>query len=552
MKHVPDLPRLVRNAGRLNEVLAILAKYGLAEGLSNVHADWLQRHLTSEDGQALSTLPQEERIRLALTDLGPTFVKLGQILSTRADLVGPTLAEELSQLQKHTPPDDPETVHARVEEDLGAPPEALFAHFDAEAFASASIGQVHHATLRDGTRVVVKIQHAGIRERVRNDLEILRELAKLAERHSEELARFRPVALVREFERTLMAELDFRREKRNLEQFAQNFADDDQVRFPAPHERFCSARVLTMDYLDGICVADSEALDEAGYDREELARRGADLFLQMVFRDGFYHADPHPGNLMVLENAVIGLVDCGMVGRVDEDLADRVQDFLMAAIDKDARRLAEVVEELGEAPPDIDRDLLRADLLEYVDDYGSASIEDFDLTGALNDMMRIVRTHHIILPARVSLLIKMLVMLEGTAQHLSPSFSIVELLERYRQRAVLRRLSPQRVWRKLHRAQRDWTRLLESFPRDLTDLMARIRKGTFEVHLDHRHLDAVVNRLVVGLLTAALLLASATLLDGQVPPLVGGYSLPGVAGMVIAVALGFRLLRAIRHSGDLS
>lgn len=552
MKHVPDLPRLVRNAGRLNEVLAILAKYGLAEGLSGVQADWLQRHLKSEDGQTLSTVPQEERIRLALTDLGPTFVKLGQILSTRADLVGPTLAEELSQLQKHTPPDDPDTVRARVEEDLGSSPETLFAHFDADAFASASIGQVHHATLRDGTRVVVKIQHAGIRERVRNDLEILRELAKLAERHSEELARFRPVALVREFERTLMGELDFRREKRNLEQFAQNFEDDDQVRFPAPHERFCSARVLTMDFLDGICVADSEALDEAGYDREELARRGADLFLQMVFRDGFYHADPHPGNLMVLDGAVIGLVDCGMVGRVDEDLADRVQDFLMAAIDKDARRLAEVVEELGEAPPDIDRDLLRADLLEYVDTYGSARIEDFDLTGALNDMMRIVRTHHIILPARVSLLIKMLVMLEGTAQHLSPSFSIVELLERYRQRAVLRRLSPQRVWRKLHRAQRDWTRLLESFPRDLTDLMARIRKGTFEVHLDHRHLDAVVNRLVVGLLTAALLLASATLLDGQVPPLVGGYSLPGVAGMVIAVALGFRLLRAIRNSGDLS
>ncbi len=552
MKRVPDLPRLVRNAGRLNEVLAILAKYGLAEGLSGVQADWVQQHLKSEDGQALSALPQEERIRLALTDLGPTFVKLGQILSTRADLVGPTLAEELSQLQKHTPPDDPDTVRARVEEDLGSPPEALFADFDAEAFASASIGQVHHATLRDGSRVVVKIQHAGIRERVRNDLEILRELAKLAERHSEELARFRPVALVREFERTLMAELDFRREKRNLEQFAQNFADDDQVRFPAPHERFCSARVLTMDYLEGICVADSEALDEAGYDREDLARRGADLFLQMVFRDGFYHADPHPGNLMVLANAVIGLVDCGMVGRVDEDLADRVQDFLMAAIDKDARRLAEVVEELGEAPPDIDRELLRADLLEYVDDYGSASIEDFDLTGALNDMMRIVRTHHIILPARVSLLIKMLVMLEGTAQHLSPSFSIVELLERYRQRAVLRRLSPQRVWRKLHRAQRDWTRLLESFPRDLTDLMARIRKGTFEVHLDHRHLDAVVNRLVVGLLTAALLLASATLLDGQVPPLIRGYSLPGVAGMIIAVALGFRLLRAIRQSGDLS
>ena len=252
MKHIPDLPKLVRNAGRLNEVLAILAKYGLAQGLDGVQADWLQRHLRSQDGQSLASLPQEERIRLALTDLGPTFVKLGQILSTRADLVGPSLAEELSQLQKHTPPDDPETVRQRVEEDLGAPPEAIFARFDAEAFASAAIGQVHRAILRDGTRVVVKIQHAGIRQRVRNDLEILRELAKLAERHSEELARFRPVALCREFERSLNAELDFRREKRNLEQFAHNFADDDLVRFPAPHDRYCTARVLTMDYVPGI------------------------------------------------------------------------------------------------------------------------------------------------------------------------------------------------------------------------------------------------------------------------------------------------------------
>lgn len=551
MSRVPDLPRLVRNAGRLNEVLAILAKYGLAEGLAGVQADWLEGHLRSEDGRALAGLPQEERIRLALTDLGPTFVKLGQVLSTRADVVGPSLAQEPSQLQTHVPPDGPATVRARVEEDLGAPPEALFAEFDAVAFASASIGQVHHATLRDGTRVVVKIRRAGIRDRVRNDLEILRELAKLAERHSEELARFRPVALCREFERTLKAELDFRRERRNLEQFAQNFADDDGVRFPAPHDRFCTARVLTMDFLDGISVADRGALEQAGYDRDALARHGADLFLQMVFRDGFYHADPHPGNLMVLREAVIGLVDCGMVGRVDEDLSDRVQDFLMAAVDKDARRLAEVVEELGEAPPDIDRDRLRADLLEYVDEYGSARIEAFDLTGALNDMMRIVRTHHIILPARVSLLIKMLVMLEGTAQHLSPTFSITELLEHYRRRAALRRFSPQRLVRRLHRAQRDWTRLFEGFPRDMTDLMARIRKGTFNVHLDHRHLDAVVNRLAVGMLTAALFLGSSTLLDGQVPPLIGDYSLPGVAGMAIAVALGFRLLRAIHRSGDL-
>ena len=548
---VSDLPRLVRNAGRFHEVVAVALKYGIAPWLPNIQADWVQRHLRSEDGQKISDMSQPVRVRMALTELGTTFIKLGQILSTRADLVGPEMAAELSKLQSSTPPDSPQQVLETIGQELADQPENLYRSFDTTALASASIGQVHRAVLDDGTAVVVKVQHEGIEGRVQNDLEILIELAKLAETYWSEAAQYNPVATAEEFRKTLLDELDFTREQRNLLRFSANFADQPDVRFPAPHAARCSKRVLTMDALTGISLSQRATLAESGYDLTEIARRGADMFLKMVFRDGFYHADPHPGNLMVLQDEVIGVLDCGMVGRVDEELREQVEDLLMSAIDQDADRLLETLVQLGELPPDFDRSRLRSDLLEFIDEYGSQSIDQFDLSGALNEMTAIIRSHHIILPSRVSLLIKMLVMLEGTAQQLSPNFNIVELFEPYRAEAVKRRLSPQRMWRKLQSTQRDWSRLVESLPGDVSDIVNRIRRGRFDVYLEHRRLDSIVNRLVMGVLSAALFVGSANLWSNDVKPLVAGTSVPGAVGCGVAVYLGFHLLWAIKKSGSL-
>jgi ubiquinone biosynthesis protein len=275
------------------------------------------------------------------------------------------------------------------------------------------------------------------------------------------------------------------------------------------------------------------------------------MFLQMVFRDGFYHADPHPGNLMVLQDAAIGVLDCGMVGRVDEELREQIEDLLLAAVDQDADRLTETVVDLGEVPPNFDRSALRNDLVQFVDNYATQSIDKFDLSGALNEMTEIIRKHHILLPSRVSLLIKMLVMLEGTSRQLSPDFSIAELLEPYRAEMIKRRMSPQRMLRKLQAAQRDWTRLAQTFPGDVADLMERIRRGSFDVKLEHRRLDSIVNRLVLGILTAALFVGSASLLSNQVKPLLWDTSVPGAVGALTAVILGFTLVRAIKHSGSI-
>ena len=548
---VSELPQLVRNAGRFHEVVAVLVRYGLAPWMRTIQVEWIQRHFRSSDGQEIAEMSQAVRIRMALTELGTTFIKLGQVLSTRPDLVGPEIAVELRKLQSGTPPDDPETVIKTVTDELGEHPDNLFRSFDATAFASASIGQVHQAVLPDGTAVVVKVQHAGIEETIQNDLDILMEVAKLADAHSPDIARYRPVAIATEFRKTLLDELDFTREQRNLTRFAANFADDPGVRFPTPYAECDSKRVLTMDRLSGLSLSNRDKLVEAGFDLSDLARRGADMFLRMVFRDGFYHADPHPGNLMVLTDAVIGVLDCGMVGRVDDDLREQIEDILMGVMDRDAERVADAIVELGELPADFDRALLRVDITEFVEEFGTQSIDQFDLAGALDGVTSIVRRHHISLPSRVTLLIKMLVMLEGTAQQLSPDFSIGELLQPYKTEAIKRRLSPQRMLRKLQSAHRDWHRLIESFPGDAADIMNRIRRGSFNVNLEHQRLDSIANRLVLGVLSAALFVGSASLWSSEVQPTFRGVSIPGAAGCLAAVYLGFVLVRAIRRAGNI-
>jgi len=549
---ITALVRLEGYGRRLREVVRVLSKYGLAGWLESVDQDWLRDALLrSPDDRKLAQAGNEARVRLALTELGPTFIKVGQILSTRPDVVGFDLARELSRLQADTPADPPEVVGRIVEEDLGRTPEEVFEAFEEEAIASASIGQVHRARLPGGGKVVVKVQHDGIRETVERDLDILQGLAELAQRHVPQLRSFQPVAMAREFRKTLLRELDYTRERRHLEQFARNFADDDTVHIPGVFPEFCGRRVLTMEMLEGTRLSEPDAVAKAGADGAELARRGANLYLEMIFRDGFYHADPHPGNLVILPHDVIGLLDFGMVGRIDDDLREEVEALVLAAAAGDAESIADAVIRLGSVPRDLDRSALKAEVGDFVEDLIGGSLADFDMSGALAGLTEIIRRHHILLPGPVSLLLKTLVMLEGTARDLHPDFSLSELIQPYYYKAMRRRLSPRRLLRRAQRSYRDWERLVEVFPREMADILERVRQGTFDVHLDHRGLEPAVNRLVVGILTAALLMASAELWSRQVPPLVGGISLFGAAGYALAAFLGFRLFVAIRKSGDI-
>lgn len=556
---ISSIPHIYRNVRRWTEILSVLSKYGLADWLSRLNIERFKSHLKGARGETLALETPERRIRLALTELGPTFIKLGQLLSTRPDVVGVPLAEELTQLRDQVPADDPETVRQIIEVELGQSAEELFAEFHDTPIASASIGQVHQARLKTGERVAVKIQHAGIERKVREDLDVLTGLAMLAE-HIPEFAPYRPRATVAEIARMLRRELDFGREERNLSQFAHYFEDEPSIRIPQPFTEFCTTRVLTMEWLEGVKLEHHATLIAAGFDLEEIARRGANLYLRMIFQIGFYHADPHPGNLTIMDGNIIGLLDFGMVGRIEERLREDIEQMLMAIVQNDVPLLTTLIKRVGAIPSDLDEGALANDVADFVGAYSTQSLDKFDLTGALNEMMEIIRRNHIILPSQAAMLIKTLIVLEGTTRMLSPSFSLMEVMQPFHRKLLWQRFSPLRQWRRLRRLRVEVEHLLEVLPGRLIDILEQVQTGTFDVHLDHRGLGPSVNRLVLGMLASALFLGSSLILSREVPPLLfpdnpffglHRISIFGSSGCFVAVLLGLRLLRAIGKSGHL-
>lgn len=556
---ITTIPHIYRNVRRWTEILAVLSRYGLADWLSGFQIEFIKDRIKNPAGDVLARLTREARIRLALTDLGPTFIKLGQLLSTRPDIVGKELAAELAQLQADVPADPPEQVRASVEAELGEKIENLFSSFHDTPIASASIGQVHLATLLTGERVVVKVQHQAIERKVQEDLEVLAGLALLAEQFPE-LANYRPSATLAELGRMLRRELDFGREERNLEQFAAMFKDEPSVVIPKPYREVSTSRILTMDLIEGTSIAHPAKLEAEGIDLGEVARKGAELYLQMIFVHGFFHADPHPGNILALPGNVIGLLDFGTVGRIDEQLREDIEDILIAIVGKDVPVLTNLVKRIGHAPIDLDDGALSADIADFVGHYGNQSLEAFDLRGALTDITEIIRRYRIMLPSQVAMLIKALVTLEGSGKQLSPKFSLIELMQPFQKQMLLKKFSPTRRLRKIQRMAGEYERLAEIFPRRVSEILEQIQAGRFDVHLDHRGLGPSVNRLVLGMLASALFLGSSWLLANKVSPLllpgeglweVKDVSLLGLAGCVTSILIGLRLLRAIGKSGHL-
>ncbi|HUT89836.1 MAG TPA: AarF/ABC1/UbiB kinase family protein [Thermoguttaceae bacterium] len=559
---ISSIPQIYRHLGRWGEILSVLSKYGLANWISRLGPDFAKDLLKAPGGAAIARHRWETRLRLALGELGPTFIKLGQVLSTRPDLVGVDLADELQHLQTEVPGDPPEKVRETIESELGRPMGEVFDQFDEQPMASASIGQVHRARLKERGPVAVKVQHTDIERKVLVDLEILSGLAQLSERIPE-FQNYRPMAIVTEFRRVLRRELDFRREVRHMEQFARDFARDPTVHIPRPYPELCTNRVLVMELVEGIKLSETERLASAGFDLDEVARRGANLYLEMIFVHSFYHADPHPGNVVLLDDNVIGLLDFGMVGRIDERLHEDIEEMLLAVASQDAEHLTAIVIRVGAVPQDLDRSALSLDMADFIAHYGGQPLENFDLSGALKEMTEMIRQYRISLPARIAVLIKVLVSLEGSVRLLSPHFSLLEVMQPYRRKMLLRRLSPRRRIRKMRRFYAQVEHMIEALPRGVVDILEQVQSGKFDVHLDHRGLEPSVNRLVLGMLASALFLGSALLVSRNVPPLVEnlplmgwipaiqGVSVPGIVGIAFSLALGLRLWRAINKSGHL-
>jgi ubiquinone biosynthesis protein len=488
-----------------------------------------------------------------MEELGTTFIKLGQLLSTRPDLLPPEYLNEFAKLQDAAPPIAPAVARERIEAELGQPLEKLFASFTAEPLAAASIGQAHAATLFDGAEVVVKVRRPGAVEQVEEDLEILHNLAVAASRHWDFAARYDLPGLVQEFVQTLRAELDYLCEGRNAERFAANFAGDPTVHIPRICWETTSSRVLTLERVRGTKISDAAALDAAGIDRHALARSGTEVILKMVFEDGFFHADLHPGNLFIEADGRFGLIDFGMVGALDETLQERLARLVYALSRQDYDELAAVLLELGVSQQRVDQRILRHDLERLIQPYYGHPLGEIKLGALLDQAFAIMRRHNLRLPPNLALLIKTIIVTEGLGLRLDPSFRLTTVLAPYAERLMLRQYAPPRVLKKLGQAGLDLARLGVEIPQQLRQLLGELERGGLEFGLRPesfepllRRLESLANRIVLGILASAFIIGLAVLLSVYHPP---GWE--HWAGAMFAVGFFFATLLGIYLAGSL-
>ncbi|MBI4827592.1 MAG: AarF/ABC1/UbiB kinase family protein [Nitrospinae bacterium] len=543
--------KATRHIARYREIFSTLVRYGLADWASRVDYELAKDLLQRQAPPELLSLSTPERIRRALMELGPTFIKFGQVLSVRPDLVGVALADELKLLQTSVTPDPPFEVERIIEAGLGKPLREIFSSFEPEPVASASIGQVHRAWLLTGEKVAVKVRHRDIVQMVNTDVEILADLAGLVEDYVEESRNYRPRETVAQFARTIKREMDFNREARNIRNLAEDLAGEEGLKIPAVYEDLCDSAVLVMEWMDGTPLTRVGELNLSPDETRDIARRGASLYLKMIFVNGYYHADPHPGNILVLPDGSLTLLDFGMMGRLSTRMREYVEDLAGAIISRDSERITRVIVKAGETPQNLDETALGLDMTEFIAYYGSMPLSKIRLFEALNEMVGVIHRHHITLQAEIMMLIKTLVTLDGTARSLAADFNVLSLISPYHERlggagAYLRR--------RLTRASRFYDEIAvfaDTAPPALADIIERLRRGTFEVHMEHRGLEHSANRLVFGILTAALFVGSALLLSFKVPPTLLGLSVLGLLGFAGSLFMGVRILWAIMVSGRL-
>lgn len=548
-----------RDLGRLQDVVSILIRYGFGDlmqrlGLSGALAR-AGKLLPLGGLEALTNLPPHERVRRAMEEMGPSFIKLGQVLATRVDIFTPEWIEAFGKLQTGAPALPYETIRARIAAELGAEPESLFAEFDPEPLAAASIAQVHGARLHDGRAVVVKVRRPGIRAIIEADMRLLQRLAHVIESESEELARYQPVAVVKQFRASLTRELDLAEECRNADRIRAALPADSGIVIPQVYWDYTSERINVQERIEGIRLSDIEALGASGIDRPAIARRGAQAVLRMMFVDGFFHADPHPGNVFCLPGDRIGLIDFGMVGRLSSRRRAQILTLLHGLVQRDAEQVAETLLEWT-PDPDVHEDSLIADVEAFVDQYHGLTLKQLDLGAMLLDITQILREHRLKLPPDLALMIKVFLTLEGMGRNLDPDFDMASEAAPFLEQAMLRRYTPSAVARHGWRALADTAEVIAGLPADLKRLLRAARHGNIvlKVELDRlkhfgEQVDHSANRLTVGIVTAALIVGSSIALTVDGGPSLLGLPLFGLLGFLGAGIGGVWLLYVIWRSG---
>ena len=548
-----------RDLGRLHDIASILIRYGFGDavrrlGLSSI-LEKAGKVLHWKDAKQYARMEPPQRVCQALQDLGPTFVKLGQVLSTRIDLFPPEWIDEFSKLQDQVPPVPFEKLRIQLEEDLGAPADQVFSSFDTQTLAAASIAQVHRAQLVDGTDVILKIRRPGIRPTVEADLRLLARFAEMAEIEIEEMQHFQPRELVRQFSRSLHRELDLAGECRNAERISDNFKNDPDIVIPKVYWPWICERLNVQEYIEGIPGSDLKAVDEAGLDRKLLAKRGANAVLKMVLEDGFFHADPHPGNVFYLSEERIVFIDFGMVGRLSEQRRYQVLDLIYGLVERKVDVAVDVLLDwTSSTQTDIEN--LSNEVDAFIEQYHGIPLKQLSITSMLTDLMALLREHQLNLPPDLALLVKALITLEGMGQQLDPEFDMASEIHPFIRSTWLARYTPDALAKRGLQSVISTVNLLTSLPEDLRRLLTFARRGALQVKIDvtrlenfAERLDRAASRLTVGIVTASLIIGSSIVMTVKGGPMLLGLPLFGFLGFTGAFIGGIWLVLSIWRSG---
>lgn len=543
--------RTFRHTKRWQEIITVLVKYGMgnfvrSSGIADTFP-FLKKLIPKRYSRPISDFSRFEDIRMAIEELGPTFVKLGQILSNRPDILPVGLIKELEKLQDDVPPFDSSEVSGIFKKEFGKDIGDLFADFDLTPMASASIGQVYKALLFDGVEVAVKVQRPGIEETISIDLEILNTFARIIQNNIEQAKNFNPVGVVKEFERSIKKELDYQNERRNLERFRKFNANEPHLVVPASYKNLTTKRVLTMELVGGVKISRIADENLPGYDREYIANLGAELIIKQIFVYGFFHADPHPGNILVLDNNNVCFLDFGMMGTVVPAQRELLGSLLVALGHRDSELITKLMLELTNYPDHPQKADIEYEIGNLIDSYVDLPLDELNIADVLESMISLIHRYQLIIPSNLSMLIKTIVMIEGVGRQLCPKFRINTVIERIVPLIMKDKLKPKHLLHNLYLVLADYRKLLTEFPDNMRSIISKVQQGKLKIEFEVRGLeplqstlDAVSYRILFGAVLAALIIGSSILLHIEKPhwkmiPTIGMFGF--ITGVFFAVGI---------------
>jgi ubiquinone biosynthesis protein len=554
-----------RHARRYNQIISVLLKFGFEDLVSYMEEKkrftFLKKIISKKTYQDATKYTKWEKMRMVCEELGPTYVKFGQLLSNRSDLLPAALIKELEKLQDGVPPVPGNIAQQLVEQELKKNTGELFAWFQPEAFASASMAQVHRATLKTGEQVVLKIQRPGIKEVIEQDIKVMLQLAEIFKNRIPSLKSFDPVGLVKNFEESIMKELDFVNESINLQRFYNNFTLDPNnkghVHSPKVYREFTTPRVLTMEFIKGVKINDLQKLEAAGLDRKILAKRLAISYFKQIYRYGFFHGDPHSGNLLVLENNVICFIDYGMMGSIMQKDIQQIGLIFLSVKNKDIRRIIRSIQLLSDNQVIRNFRALESDLDEFVQNYAiQETMSENEISTILLSLKDIIVKHKLKVPSHFFMLARSIVSVEGVIRQLDPELDLVRLMQPFLLKTLARQYSPMKFAKGILSSIYEMGTYMEEFPRDFKNAIRKINTGEIKVDLRHKGIDPIIHtihrvskQLISAVIIAALIVGSSLMIVYKVPPFWKETSAFGIVGLIIAAIIAYGLISNIR-SGD--